>query len=1311
VKRFGRLGAAAFVAVGALAMLVFAGPSAGGSNGHKSPGEGARAQKAIMFASDGMRPDLVERYSRLGVMPNHKELIRNGVRGRNGLTQGFPPNTGVGWYTLATGTWPGEHGSTNNTFHRQGDGFNNTTSFATPGILQADTMLQAAERAGKKVLSMEWVASRALSPQLQGPVVDFRSFIGGRGIALNFDIPGQLAGAFGVQYQQRVLEAASGWTNVPASFSPPKQTFFSHGSTQIPGNGVWDVYIYDSTNDSTVNYDRVVVVNRAANKNGAGIAPLARGEWQDRKVTLVSGAFTGRTGGFLMKLIDLNADASRFRIYFTSVQRANASYNALGAAGSTAFEETLNRDFPTSTAADFAPLEALIVDEDTYVEQGLKWADAHWAYLRYIFNTLGYRPDVAFIGSPVTDEFQHQFLALLTRTDMDGRPNPYFDDVNGDGTKDGRLGVREGYIRAAYHEADSTLGLVRDLMGKRDTTVMSSSDHGFAPQWLAINARKILFDTKVRNTATGADVSLHPSGNPALLGVPDQNPLSNCRAQMGAADLAKACWAGGTAQIYVNPTLPPGITYEAVRTAVISAFQNLTDADVPGRKVVDRILRKEELRNVDGSDSLHPTRSGDVVVVSRPPYQFDAATNGVNIAFSQFFGQHGYLPDLVNLKRNVNMHASFVAAGPGIEGRAEDGFRSRGRHDDDDDDDDDDDRGRGLGGRQVSGLRAIDVAPTLSFVLGIPAPQNARGKIRYDIAEDARGLKEITIVDISDWHGQAVPLAENADWVINASPPFNTTSLGPVFQIGGSAFLKPWFDVYRREAKDGSITVAAGDTVGATPPIVSFFGEKPAIDFMNRMGMNADGLGNHNFDKGQAYLRNELIPLARYKHVSANIVDSAGKTPAEWSPSTTFNFKGAKLGLIGFSNTDIPFLTFPGSLGPFQVTDPVAAVNAEAARLGPKTDAIVAMGHLGIDGPVGNDVNPLGLSTNPFGPLVSLTDAVSGVDAVIGDHTNFQALDYRANGSLMTENLSKGVRFTRLRLVVDDDRHRVIYKTADFHKPWNIGVTPDAAIQAEINRLNAILAPILSVEVGKSTVAIPRADVCGRADGRLCESLIGDVVTDSMRTAFPSAGGAPIEFAITNSGGLRADLTCPTTDNPSDFCPAFTPPPYPITLGQVITVLPFGNVVATARITGVQLKAMLENGVSRMPAANGRFAQVSGLCFTYDIAQAAGSRVTSVSRANASGACPAGSPAVGLGAGDTYNVAINDFMAFGGDGYPNTVPQLNTPSVITMDQRLRDYIEAQPAKTLSPTIQSRIRCTDSDGPSGASGRNCPTGSP
>ena len=101
--------------------------------------------------------------------------------------------------------------------------------------------------------------------------------------------------------------------------------------------------------------------------------------------------------------------------------------------------------------------------------------------------------------------------------------------------------------------------------------------------------------------------------------------------------------------------------------------------------------------------------------MTRPPYQFDAATPGQRIAFSQFFGQHGYLPNLVNLARNVNMHGTFLASGPGVRGGGG--------------------RGRGGGGRVVHGVRAIDVAPTIAFLMGIDGPAQATGDVLEDVIE------------------------------------------------------------------------------------------------------------------------------------------------------------------------------------------------------------------------------------------------------------------------------------------------------------------------------------------------------------------------------------------------------------------------------------------------------------------------------------------------------------------------------------------------------------------------------------------------
>jgi 2',3'-cyclic-nucleotide 2'-phosphodiesterase (5'-nucleotidase family) len=1234
-----------------LAVLVFVlvttiGPGRAGPEKTNAAG----VTRVVLFSSDGMRPDLMQQYAAAGVMPTYADLMTNGAKGANGMLQSFPPNTGVGWYTMATGTYPSEHGSTNNTFHRTGDVFSNRTSFSGTGVLQADTLANAAERAGKKVAQVDWVGGRAAG--IKGPTVDFVNFFSGRGVLTRPAIADEQAGAaaFGLSYQIAAFAPADGWTNVPAGdpAAPAQQTQLTVATSFAAQNPtrVYDIYVYDSVVNGTAAYDHAVLVRSAAAKDGnQKSVDLAVGDFKEIKLSGADGLIgtrSGQTAGFYTKLITLSPDLSSFKLYFTSVERVIATCgtdacNALpaGGAGEDRLEKYIADNLPSAIAADFAPLEARIIDEETYVEQGRDLEKAYGdAVMEYILGTLQPDTDLAMVGYPVTDEFSHQFMGLYTPTDMDGDPNPYFDNVDGVGPPDGRTAIREGYVRSAYHEADAKLGLARSLMGGNPTTI-AGSDHGFAPQWYAVNARKVLFDAQVDG------ISLQASGGATA---------SNCGAT--TTDLTKACWAGGAIQIYVNPTLPSGTTYEEVRTAVIDAFQNLTDPANPGKQVISKIVKKEELRNVDGSDSLHPNRSGDVVVVTRPPYQSDAGTPGQRIAFSQFFGQHGYLPDLVDLAHNVNMHATFVAGGPGV------------RHQPD-----------------VAGVRAIDLAPSISYFMGIPEPQNAHGKILLKLFTGTDSLKEIDILDISDYHGQLIPLSEASD------------TLGPTFGIGGAAFLKPWFDVYRAENPGATITVAAGDSVGATPPISSFFGDKPTIELMNRMGFNLDGLGNHNFDRGQQYLRNELIPLAEFKFVSANIVDPAtGKTPPEWAPSHTVDFGSVRLAVIGFSNDDLPTLINPSGLVPFVVTNSTDAVNKRAAQLRnqPGIDAVIAIGHLGATA---------GTLNAPTGPLVDLADNVANVDAVIGDHTDFQVLTHRPNGVLVTENRSKGIRFTRVRLIVDTATNKVVYKTADFHKPWDIGVTPDPAIQARIDELNAQLGPILNTEIGSSTKFVPRTDQCGNSAGRTCESLVGNIVTDSMQTKYAPTG---VEFAITNSGGLRADLTCPTTDNPSDFCPAYTPPPYPITRGQVLTVLPFGNIIVTLTVGGDELKTMLENGVSAMPAVNGKFPQVSGLCFTYDIALSPGSRVLSAVRADAAGNCTA--TPIDLTSSSTYRIAENDFMAGGGDGYPVFSSRATTQDI--MDQVLADYVAAN--SPLSPFVKAfpdgRINCADSNG---ATEPNCP----
>ena len=390
-----------------------------------------------------------------------------------------------------------------------------------------------------------------------------------------------------------------------------------------------NAYIFDSTNDGAVNYDKVLF---SPTKDGAdAVATLAEGQWADVKVAIVGGANAGKTAGMLLRVEELSADLSRVRLFHTSVTRAIASWPTwAGEPGYTDFEEYVAAEFPTSTAADYAILEAGITSEETYVEQGLYWAEAHHPLLKYIVKT--YKPDLLLAGYPITDEFQHQFLGLVSPKLIGGAPNPAYDDVEVDGVKDGRVAAREGFLRTAYEEADATLTLARQLMGTNPTTFVSS-DHGFAPQFLAVDASKVLVD----------------------LGLLSKPQTSNCRPATGETiGKAKACWAGGAVQVYLNVAGrdPAGGGLQQVAAAEVdatvaqikAAFLALTDpndwtrdGNAEGWKVIDRAFTKAEARyipNGPGStaDMAHPTRTGDLVVFSYPPYQFDAAAPGTLVS-------------------------------------------------------------------------------------------------------------------------------------------------------------------------------------------------------------------------------------------------------------------------------------------------------------------------------------------------------------------------------------------------------------------------------------------------------------------------------------------------------------------------------------------------------------------------------------------------------------------------------------------------------------------------------------------------------
>ncbi len=526
------------------------------------------------------------------------------------------------------------------------------------------------------------------------------------------------------------------------------------------------------------------------------------------------------------------------------------------------------------------------------------------------------------------------------------------------------------------------------------------------------------------------------------------------------------------------------------------------------------------------------------------------------------------------------------------------------------------------------------------------------------------GVTELQIIQYSDWHGQLDPLSVFGEGT-----------------FGGAAQLAAYFQ--QEEANNpNTLIITGGDDFGASPPLSSFFDEVPAVLAQNLMGTDVSALGNHNFDRGVDHLQ-EMVNLAEYTYLGANLFDKdTGELQTDVAgiePYKIFHFPGIKVAVIGVTNEEAPTLVFPGSFGNIEVGDAATAAQEIRDRLARRgVDVFILVAHDGL-----RTLDP------PSGELIDLASQVQGFDLVLGDHTDIQFAG-TVNDALVVENRSKGRTYARISLTVKTGKGGVLDKSVEFVDPVSADVIPDPAVEEMLQTFRDELGPILNTIVGNSTVEIPRADSCGRADGRLCESLVGNVVTDAMRLTYGT------DFAITNSGGLRAALTCPTADVDTDFCPPFTPPPYPITQGQVLTVLPFGNVVATVELTGAELKAFLERGVSAMPGADGRFAQVSGLCFTYDINASVGSRVTGAVRQAADGSCTGA--AVDFGGAASYTVATNDFMASGGDGYPVVIAKATTREF--MDQVVAAHVEAE--GTISPSIQGRIECV---------GAGCPVPTP
>lgn len=499
----------------------------------------------------------------------------------------------------------------------------------------------------------------------------------------------------------------------------------------------------------------------------------------------------------------------------------------------------------------------------------------------------------------------------------------------------------------------------------------------------------------------------------------------------------------------------------------------------------------------------------------------------------------------------------------------------------------------------------------------------------------------LQILSVSDWHGQ----------------------LDPVNGVGGASAISSYWKA-DRIANPNTLTLTAGDAYGASPPLSSFFDEVPAVNAMNLMGFTADTFGNHNFDRGLTHLQ-KMVDLAEFDYVSANLTNLQEELDGV-APWSIYEVGGVKVAVIGITNPEAPTLVFPGSFGSIVPTDPVSAANkARAAARAAGAKVFVAIAHLGITGLDANGV--------PSGPLRDFAENVGGFDVILGDHTDVQ---YSAviNNALVLENRSKGATYAKTTITVDPSNGRVIGRGNTFVVPTVTSSTVDPAIDAMLAPYRAELSAKLDGKIGEATAIFPRGGT--PAVERTREVAIGNLATDAMRLSNGT------QIAITNGGGIRAPL-------PSSYAPAdrtlrrpatgyAAGPPYDLVIGDGYTVFPFGNAVLTRTISGAQMLAALEHSVSSMPAANGKFLQISGFDFVYDSRLAPGARVVSAKLDDGTAILPGG----------MHTVAMPDFMNSGGDGYTMFVDGQPYATRNLLAEAFNTHISAN--SPVSPVVEGRI---------------------
>jgi 5'-nucleotidase / UDP-sugar diphosphatase len=460
---------------------------------------------------------------------------------------------------------------------------------------------------------------------------------------------------------------------------------------------------------------------------------------------------------------------------------------------------------------------------------------------------------------------------------------------------------------------------------------------------------------------------------------------------------------------------------------------------------------------------------------------------------------------------------------------------------------------------------------------------------------------KLTILHTNDVHARFEPISK-----YDSGCSAEDNADGKCF--GGSARLVTAIRTARARS-DNSVLFDGGDQFQGSL-FYTYYKGRVAAEMMNRMGYDAMTVGNHEFDDGPEVLRGFLDALNFPVLMSNANIDNEALLAGRLAKSTVIEKGGEKLGLIGLTPQDTDELASPGPNVTF--IDPVIAVQGEVDRL-------TAMG-----------VNKI-IVLSHSGYLVDqrIAAQTTGVDVIVGghSHTLLSNESDRAAGPYPTMVGNTAIvqayaysKFLGELNVTFDDAGNVI---SAIGAPLVMDGTVDEDTETAA-RIAQLAGPL--EEIRNNVVATAAADIEGnRAICRVQECPMGNLVADAMLDRVADQG---VVIAIANAGGLRASIAAGE-----------------VTMGEVLTVLPFQNTLATFQINGQGIIDALENGVSQVEEVKGRFAQVSGLTYSWDssVAPNAG-RIIEVMVASEDGYAPIDPQAM-------YLVVTNNYVRNGGDGY------------------------------------------------------------